>query len=130
MLFTPQLSRRYGAASILVPAVALGVVVTGRFMLASVMPVRTGKIGKAVSWLAFCALGAMLVSGVPSRHDEQLGGWLLAVAIGSADFLWAPVIRVFGRGWVRVKPVAKFLGDWENDVGFLGDGRRSRERDD
>jgi hypothetical protein len=131
VVFTPQLLRRYGAASILVPAVALGVVVTGRIMIGSGMPARADKIKRAVSWLAVCALGALLVSGVPSRHDEQLGAWLLAFAIGSAELLWSPVMRVFNRGWARVKPVAKFLlGDWENDVGFLGDGRGSRERVD
>lgn len=128
-VLTPHLSRRYGAASILVPAVAVGALVTGRVVVASVIPVRARRIANSMMWLAFCALGAMLVSGIPSRHDEQLGAWLLAGVIGSIGFLCAPVSRVFNRGWLRVKPAAKALfGDWENDVGFAGDSRGSRER--
>ena len=115
VVFTAQLARRDGAASIAIPALALGLLA----ILARLGFVRSSKLAKALTWLAFCGLGAMLAAGVPSRHDERLGLWVItAAAIVSADFLWP-----------SVKPVAKLLlGDWEDDVGFLGDGRGRRER--
>jgi hypothetical protein len=40
------------------------------------------------------------------------------------DFVWAPVKRDLEWLWVQAKRVLKLLlGDWENDVGFIGDGR-------
>lgn len=113
--------------------VVLGMLVTAKMGIVPAIPGRAGRVAMALVWSAFCGVGAVLVSGTPSVHDEWLGGCVIGGAIGALGFVWAPVTRQLKREFDplfrRAKRVAKaLLGDWEDDVGFLGDGRGSRHR--
>ena len=88
------------------------------------------RVGAPVLWLALFAGGLELATGVAGAFARAVGvGCLIfAVSLGLAfeRSRLEPLARA--RRWVmrRVRPVLVFaFGDWREDVGFAGDGRKA-----
>ncbi len=129
-IFGLRLAHRYGAASVVGPALAPALILIVGARVTPRLPSAARRLMDVAGWLAGCALGTLLVLGIPSRHDAQFGGCILGFAIGSLDIVWAPIRRVADARWRRARRVLMLaIGDWENDVGFLGDGRGRRRRE-
>jgi len=87
------------------------------------------RVGAPVLWLVLFAGGLELALGVSDGLAGAVGVGCLtgAVLIGLASerSRFEPLVRVRRRVMRRVKPALFFIvGDWEDDVGFAGDGRK------